>query len=214
MQLLLVRHGEPLAVTGQEGGADPELSPRGHTQADALGAWAANLTGEKVLEVVVSGMRRAQQTAAPAAAALGLDLVVDPDLAEFDVGRPSYQPVHERLGSDDPDWKRITEGWFPAFVDVDAFTARVRDAFGRIVERARTRSAAEPAHRQGDAGRESVLVVCHAGVINTYLTLQLGLERPLYFPLDHVGLSRVLVSRSGRVRVRSVNETGHVTEVL
>jgi broad specificity phosphatase PhoE len=202
MQLLLVRHGEPLAVSGQEGGADPELSPQGQTQADALGAWAANLSGEKVVEVVVSGMRRAQQTAAPAAAALGLDLVVDPDLAEFDVGRPSYQPVHERLGSDDPDWKRITEGWFPAFVDVDAFTARVRDAFGRIVER----------HR--DAGRESVLVVCHAGVINTYLTLQLGIERPLYFPLDHGGLSRVLVSRAGRVRVRSVNETGHVTDVL
>ncbi|MCD2195518.1 histidine phosphatase family protein [Actinomycetospora endophytica] len=202
MQLLLVRHGEPLAVTDQAGGADPELSPQGHTQAAALGAWAAGLTGEKVVEVVVSGMRRAQETAAPAAAALGLEPVVDPDLAEFDVGRPSYRPVHERLGSEDPDWQRITAGYLPEFVDAEAFTARVRGAFGRIVER----------HR--DAGRESVLVVCHAGVINTYLALQLGLDKPLYFPLDHAGLSRVLVSRGGRVRVRSVNETGHVTEVL
>ncbi|HEY2224372.1 histidine phosphatase family protein [Actinomycetospora sp.] len=202
MQLLLVRHGEPLAVSAQAGGADPELSPQGHTQAEALGAWAADLTGEKVVEVVVSGMRRAQQTAAPAAGALGLDPVVDPDLAEFDVGRPSYQPVHARLGSDDPDWQRITEGYLPDFVDAEAFTARVRGAFGRIVGR----------HR--DAGRESVLVVCHAGVINTYLALQLGLDRPLTFPLDHAGLSRVLVSRGGRVRVRSVNETGHVAGAL
>jgi probable phosphoglycerate mutase len=161
-------------VSAQAGGADPELSPQGHTQAEALGAWAADLTGEKVVEVVVSGMRRAQQTAAPAAGALGLDPVVDPDLAEFDVGRPSYQPVHARLGSDDPDWQRITEGYLPDFVDAEAFTARVRGAFGRII----------------------------------------GRHRPLTFPLDHAGLSRVLVSRGGRVRVRSVNETGHVAGAL
>lgn len=202
MQLLLVRHAEPLAVSDQTGGADPALSPQGHEQAAALGAWMAGGTGEKVVEVVVSGMRRAQQTAAPTAQALGLDLVVDPELAEFDVGRSSYQPVHERLGSDDPDWQRITEGRFPAFVDAEAFTARVRDAFGRIMAR----------HRE--AGRESVLVVCHAGVINTFLTDELGIDRPLYFPLDHVGLSRVLVSRTGRVRVRSINETGHVGDLL
>ncbi|HEY2192596.1 MAG TPA: histidine phosphatase family protein [Actinomycetospora sp.] len=210
MQLLLVRHGEPLAVSDQAGGADPALSPQGHEQAAALGAWAAGAGGggggggggEKIVEIVVSGMRRAQETAAPAARALGLDAVVDPELAEFDAGRSSYQPVHERLGSDDPDWKRITDGYYPSFVDADGFTSRVRTAFGRIVER----------HR--DAGRESVLVVCHAGVINTFLTGHLGLDRPLYFPLDHVGLSRVLVSRSGRIRVRSVNETGHVEGLL
>jgi probable phosphoglycerate mutase len=202
MQLLLVRHGEPLAVSDQVGGADPALSPQGHEQAAALGGWAAGATDEKIVEVVVSGMRRAQETAAPAAQALGLEPVVDPDLAEFDVGRSSYQPVHERLGSDDPEWRRITEGRFPSFVDAEAFTERVRGAFGRIVER----------HRE--AGRESVLVVCHAGVINTYLTGELGVDRPLYFPLDHVGLSRVLVSRTGRARVRSVNETGHAAGLL
>jgi probable phosphoglycerate mutase len=214
MQLLLVRHAEPLAVSDQVGGADPALSPQGHDQAAALGAWAAGATGEKIVEVVVSGMRRAQETAAPAARALGLEPVVDPDLAEFDVGRSSYQPVHERLGSDDPDWRRITEGRFPSFVDADAFTARVRGAFGRVVERRQDaqRSGAGPSEKE--AGRESVLVVCHAGVINTYLTGELGIDRPLYFPLDHVGLSRVLVSRTGRVRVRSVNETGHAVEVL
>jgi probable phosphoglycerate mutase len=147
-------------------------------------------------------MRRAQETATPAARALGLDVVVDPELAEFDVGRPDYQPVHARLGSDDPDWRRISEGWFPEFVDAEAFTTRVKGAFGRIVDR----------HR--DAGRDSVLVVCHAGVINTFLAGELGLARPLTFPLDHGGVSRVLVSRTGRVRVRSVNETGHVVGLL
>ena len=201
MQLLLVRHGEPLAVSDQAGGADPALSPQGHEQATALAAWVA-AGGEDIAEIVVSGMLRAQETAAPAARVLGRDVVVDPELAEFDVGRSSYQPVHARVGSDDPEWRRISEGWFPEFVDAEAFTARVTGAFRRIVER----------HR--DAGRASVLVVCHAGVINTFLAGELGLARPLTFPLDHGGLSRVLVSRTGRVRVRSVNETGHVAGVL
>ncbi|WP_433803450.1 histidine phosphatase family protein [Actinomycetospora sp. CA-084318] len=204
MQLVLVRHAEPVAAVAAPDGsaADPELSPRGRVQASALGWWAANNTGEKVTEIVVSGMRRAQETAEPAANALGLTPVVDEDLAEFDVGRPSYTPVHQRLGSDDPDWERIQEGFLPEFVDVGAFTARVRGAFDRIVA------------RHADAGRETVLVVCHAGTINLFLALELGLARPLTFPLDHVSLSRVLVSRSGRRKVRSVNETGHVTDLL
>ncbi|MFC5062490.1 histidine phosphatase family protein [Actinomycetospora atypica] len=204
MQLLLVRHGEPLSAdAGPDGApADPGLSSKGRVQASALGWWAANHTDEKVLEVVVSGMRRAQETAAPVTDALELTATVDPDLAEFDSGQASYRPVHERLGSDDPEWTRIQEGFLPEYVDVGAFTTRIRGAFDRIVER----------HR--DTGRESVMVVCHAGVINTFLALELGLARPLTFPLDHVGISRVLISRSGRVRVRSVNETGHVGDLL
>jgi 2,3-bisphosphoglycerate-dependent phosphoglycerate mutase len=204
MQLILARHAEPVAAEATPDGAaaDPELSSRGRVQASALGWWAANNTGEKITEIVVSGMRRAQETAAPAADALGLTPVVDEELAEFDAGRSSYTPVHLRLGSDDPDWQRIQEGFLPEFVDVAAFTARVRGAFDRIVA------------RHADAGRESVLVVCHAGTINMFLALELALGRPLTFPLDHAGLSRVLVSRSGRRKVRSVNETGHVAELL
>ena len=204
MQLVLVRHAEPVAAVASPDGsaADPELSPRGRVQASALGWWAANNTGEKVTEIVVSGMRRAQETSEPAASALGLTPVIDEDLAEFDVGRPSYTPVHQRIGSDDPDWERIREGFLPEFVDVGAFTARVRGAFDRI------------ATRHADAGRESVLVVCHAGTINMFLALELALARPLTFPLDHAGLSRVLVSRSGTRKVRSVNETGHVADLL
>ncbi|GLZ53890.1 histidine phosphatase family protein [Actinomycetospora sp. NBRC 106378] len=204
MQLILARHAEPEAAeAGPDGApADPELSSRGRVQASALGWWAANNTSEKITEIVVSGMRRAQETAQPVADALGLTPVVETDLAEFDLGRSSYTPVHQRIDSDDPDWERIKEGFLPEFVDVGAFTARVRGAFDRILA------------RHADAGRESVLVVCHAGTINMFLALELALARPLTFPLDHAGLSRVLVSRSGTRKVRSVNETGHVADLL
>jgi 2,3-bisphosphoglycerate-dependent phosphoglycerate mutase len=203
VQLILARHGEPVAATAEPGaeGADPELSARGRTQASALGWWAANAPDQDaVAEVVTSPMRRARETAAPAADALGLTPVVDDGLVEFDAGRAEYTPEHERIGSGDPEWQRLVDGHLPTWVDAAAFTARVRAAVDRIVAR--------------HPGRSSVLVVCHAGVINTVLAAELGTERALPFPLQHTGLSRILVSRDGRRRVRSVNETGHVADLL
>lgn len=197
MQLLLVRHGEPVAAHAVEGeAADPALSPQGRAEAEALGRWAAATPDrDAVAEIVVSPMLRARQTAAPAAEALGLDPAVVDDLAEFDVGRPTYRPVHERDAAD-PDWQAIRAGRFPAFVDAAAFVGRVRRAIDGVAAR----------HDR----RASVLVVCHAGVVNSYLAGVLGLELPLTFPLEHASLSRVLVSGDGRRKVRSVNETQHV----
>src|SRR4051812_35544449 len=98
MQLLLVRHAEPLAADAVGGrGADPTLSPRGHQEAQALGRWVAGAPHrDAIVEVVVSPMRRAAETAAPAADHLGLAPVVVDDLAEFDRDRATYRPVHER----------------------------------------------------------------------------------------------------------------------
>lgn len=203
MQLILVRHGEPVAARAEPGarGADPELSPRGRTQASAVGWWVANAVArDAVAEIVTSPMRRARETAAPAADALGLTPVVDDDLVEFDAGRAEYRPEHERRDSGDPDWQRLVDGYLPGWVDAAAFTARVGAAVDRIVAR--------------HEGRSSVLVVCHAGVVNTVLAAELGTDRALPFPLQHAGLTRLLVSRDGRRRVLSVNETGHVADLL
>lgn len=202
MQLLMARHGEPLAATAEPGtgGADPGLSPRGLDQAKALAGWVlAERAASELAEVVTSPMRRARETAAPVLDGLALVPTVDDDLVEFDRGRDRYRPVHERH-DDDPEWQRIRAGHYPSFVDGDAFRGRVAAAMEAVTAR--------------HAGRASVLVVCHAGVINTYLAAVLGLERPLTFPLDHGGVSRVLVSRSGERRVRSVNETQHVAGLL
>jgi 2,3-bisphosphoglycerate-dependent phosphoglycerate mutase len=63
-------------------------------------------------------------------------------------------------------------------------------------------------------GRETAVVVAHAGVINIWLARLLELARPLVFPLDYTGITRVLAGRDGRRVVRSVNETGHVADLL
>lgn len=209
-QLLLVRHGEPLAArvdtsvsssASPRQGADPGLSDAGRTQAERFATWLADADERsEIVDVVVSPMRRARESVAPAAEVLGREPVVVDDLAEYDRGHHVYRPVRDLTGTEDPDWARVRAGWFPTFVDVEAFTERVVAAVGGIAE--------------DHPGRSTVLVVCHAGVINTYLADVLGLDRPLTFPLDHLGVSRVLISSAGERRVRSVNETQHVAGVL
>jgi broad specificity phosphatase PhoE len=63
-------------------------------------------------------------------------------------------------------------------------------------------------------GRETAVVVAHAGVVNTWLAHLLGLDRPLVFPLDYAGITRVLAGRDGRRLVRTVNEIAHVADLL
>ncbi|MGP7959582.1 histidine phosphatase family protein [Sanguibacter sp. A247] len=83
--LLLVRHGQTVWHEGPRyaGSSDIELTDLGHAQAQQLAAWApsANLDA-----IVSSQLRRAVQTAQPAADACGLTLRTDARLAEVDFG--------------------------------------------------------------------------------------------------------------------------------
>lgn len=197
MQLILVRHALPERVDGTGGGvADPVLTELGERQAARL----VDGVGAGVAALYSSPMARARATAAPLAAALGVEPAVVEDLREYDADSAQYVPVHEMPVVDPVGWQRIVDGLLPAGVDVTAFTARVSAALEGIV-------AAHP-------GRETVVVVAHAGVVNCWLAQLLGIGRPLAFPLDYAGISRVLALRDGRRLVRSVNEIAHVADLL
>lgn len=86
MRLFLVRHGETHAnVARQLDTAPPgaDLTEAGHAQAAAL---VERLEGEDLGAIYVSDLPRTHQTAAPLAAALGLELVVLPGLREIQAG--------------------------------------------------------------------------------------------------------------------------------
>lgn len=66
---VLVRHAEP-----QAGGSDPDLAVAGHARANEL----VHVLGDAgIVKIVVSNLKRTQQTAAPLATHLGLTPVVE-----------------------------------------------------------------------------------------------------------------------------------------
>jgi Fructose-2,6-bisphosphatase len=184
VQLVLVRHALPERIHGAEpaGPADPPLTELGERQAKRL----VEALGADVAGLYTSPLVRARGTAAPLAAALGVEPEVVEDLREYDADAAHYVPVHEMARLDPAAWDRMLAGLLPEHVDVPAFTARVDAALERIV-------AAHP-------GRETAVVVAHAGVVNTWLAHLLGIARPLAFPLDYAGITRVIAGRDGRRR--------------
>ena len=103
MELVLVRHALPVRRELKEGVADPELAPEGRVQAERLGEY---LGSEEVSALYVSPLKRARETAAPLAARLGVEAVVDDDISEFDRNSSEYVPIEELRGTNDPRWLR------------------------------------------------------------------------------------------------------------
>lgn len=193
MELILIRHGEPVKIVDARGPADPSLAERGHKQAARL---AEYLGTEPVGAVWSSPMVRARETAAPLAAILGVAVVVDSELAEYDREATSYIPIEELKANKDERWMAMVEGAYEdSGVDPLAFKQGVVTAMEHII-------TANPGG--------SVAVVCHGGVINAYLAHILGIDRALWFEPKYTSIHRVLASRRGDRTLLALNETAHL----
>jgi probable phosphoglycerate mutase len=188
VELLLIRHALPERRENTDGPADPELSPEGHAQAEHM---AAYLAAERVHAVYTSPLRRARQTAAPLGRAFGLTPVVVEEVAEFDREANEYIPLEELKAAGDP---RFTDLLAAVGVEVDGFAERVIAAIDAIIE-------AHPG--------QNVAVVCHGGVINTYVSYVLGLpyDPPGFFYPNYTSIHRIVASRSGVRSLVTLNET-------
>ena len=193
MELVLVRHAEPVRVEGGDRPADPHLTRRGHEQAQRLAVWLAD---ETVDHLVTSPLVRARETGARVAEAVGLAPEVVEGVAEWDAGSHEYIPVEELRLLQDERWFAMIEGrWGNGAVDPVAYRNQVVDAIEALIARF-------PARR--------VVVVCHGGAINAYLGHVVGIERPLWFEPAYASISRVAASRTGVRSIVSVNETAHL----
>jgi len=196
---LLLRHGQTVLSVEKRfsGVGEQELTAVGRAQAAAA---ADRLATSGAVAVVSSPVRRAQQTAAAVAAALGLEVALEPGLRETDFGDwegYTFAEVREK-------WPRELEGWLadtavaPPFGESFADTAtRVRQARDRVL---------------ATYGGRRVVVVSHVTPIKTLL--RLALDAPpsaLYrMHLDLACLSEVQWFADGPAVVRSLNDTGHV----
>ena len=193
MELFLIRHAEPVRVESSgDAPADPHLHERGREQSARLAEW---LREEGLDALWSSPMQRARETATAITAATGLEPIVADGLAEFDRLSTEYIPMEELRRLKDERWAALTSGGYFGEGDPEAFTTGVVETIDGIV-------AAHPGER--------VAVVCHGGVINTFLCAVIGLVPTMFFEPRYASISRVAASRSGIRTLVSVNETAHL----
>jgi probable phosphoglycerate mutase len=163
--LYLVRHGQTVwhRENRYAGVSDVALTEVGRAQAERLAAWAADT---RIDAVWVSPLRRARETAAPAAAVLRLPLRVADDLAEVDFGEAEGRTLaelpEERVAAFRAD---PVGGAFPGAEDPTAAAARGAAAVRRIA-------------RRHDAGQ--ALVVAHNTLLRLTLCELLGIPLSRY----------------------------------
>ena len=189
--VILVRHGLP----DIDGTKDPGLSPTGWAQAEAV---ADVLVEDAPVAVFSSQIRRAQQTAAPLAERLGLEVVVDPDFREWDAynPQPHYRPPEALQGT--PRLDAYLEGRYAEFLpphDVAGLQSRMVDAVRRA-------AAGHPG--------STIVVSSHGGAINALLAHVVSAPSSYNFDPAYTGISRVRVMPDGRLVLVSVNEAGHL----
>jgi probable phosphoglycerate mutase len=149
--LILARHGETdWNRDGRfQGHADPPLNDQGREQARSL---AYALDDQALAAIYSSDLRRAHETALVVADRKGLNVVVDPDLRERDVGAWSGLTLPEIEDRFPEELRRFREEGASIGESRESVSRRVVAAVRRIAE----------AHPRG-----SVLVVTHGGALRT-----------------------------------------------
>jgi len=199
-RLLLLRHGQTeLSLERRYSGrGNPALTDLGRRQADAAAEYLGR--GGGIAAVVTSPLQRAHDTAAAAAKALGVDVVLDDDLIETDFGAWEGLTFAEAAARD-PDlhrkWLRDTSIAPPEGESFDSVQNRVRRASNRIV---------------AEHGGETVLVVSHVTPIKTVLRLALDAGPGILYRL-HLDLASLSIAEfypDGASSVRLVNQTAYL----
>jgi probable phosphoglycerate mutase len=208
-EIYFVRHGDALPDQDEivMGDYDAQaLSDLGRRQATAL---ARRMALYKLTAIYSSPTGRAVQTARPTAEALGLEIRLDNDLREVELG----QVGGEVVGMTDPAAVSkllrqrlreiadiaVTEGkWsvIPGSEPSEALRARVNAAVARI-------HAAHPGER--------VAVFSHGGAINAFFASILNLDRDYFFPAANTSVSVARV-RGERRLLMALNDITHLRE--
>jgi probable phosphoglycerate mutase len=193
-------------MVGDVPGVDPSLDDLGREQAELVASALAAGTYGDVVGVASSTMRRALETARPAAKLLELAVTADRRLVELDEGSTSYGnggftdfPTRREA------WDSINAGrWSGHVFDPAAFVARVVEGMEAVLE----------FHRSGvgaSSGAEDALAVfCHGGVISAFVGHVARTAQPLFTSPDHASVTRILIEPDGYREVLSLNERAHL----
>lgn len=186
-RLVIVRHGETAwnAEHRVQGQLDVPLNDTGRRQAQAV---ASVLGRERCVAIYSSDLGRARQTAEPTAAALGMEVRLDPGLRERHYGifethtyaevQVKFPEDYARFDARDPDFDFRTGESLKAF-------------YARAVASVTAIAARHPG--------EDVLVFTHGGVLDKlyrYIT-GLPLSAPREFGIPNCGINRIGTAPGG-----------------
>ena len=195
--VLLVRHGLTESTGSVLYGRTPgnDLSSAGRAQADAVAERIATL-GDRVRFVVSSNIERTEQTAAPIAAALGLEVSSDDRLLEADFG----DWTNEKLD----DLRKLPE--WPA-VQNNPSTFRFPGGESFLEMQHRMVTAVD--HWATRAAGGAVVLVSHADLIKTYVAFASGthLDEFQRLVISPTSVTPILLGASTPI-VLAVNSTG------
>jgi broad specificity phosphatase PhoE len=196
--ILLFRHGETDLTLGRYcGSTDPPLNERGREQADQV---AALLREHQPAAVYSSPLRRAAETAEPAANALGLRVQTIDALREIDFGEWEGLTFAEARERDAAHWARRQDDPYgvspPRGETYRELVARVLPAFRDLFER-----------HAGD----TVAVFAHKSVIRVLVTDVLSMPVSYYRRIElDPGALCIVRAHDGHREVLSVNECCHL----
>lgn len=196
-RLYLVRHAQSQSNTGEDlTTGDPDLTDIGYEQAKRLGE---RLARQSLDAIYASPLRRCQETAgAIADAAGGLEVIPKADLREVDTGAADLD-VRVLSGNEQAKIAEriIEEGTWDAFPGGEG-SAPARSRIKAVMDGIVT----------DNPGRR-IAVVVHAGFIQTYISLILGLERDYIFYPFNASIHSVRAKGDRRVIWR-LNDVSHL----
>jgi probable phosphoglycerate mutase len=169
LSLYLVRHGQTDASLANRfcGRIDPPLNATGLAMADAL---AARYGLECFVEVTVSPLLRARQTAEPTASVAGLPLTIDEDLVEIAYGE--WENLREA------DVERQDRERFCAWAAHPGRVAPPGGETGADIARRALAAVERIRSRHPDGGK--VLVVSHKATLRVLICALMGIDVDLF----------------------------------
>src|SRR5437764_9880849 len=209
-EMFLIRHADAIPEADEiipSGIYDNlPLSRVGREQAQQL---AERLKDIRFDAAYSSPLRRCQETAAPLLKYLGLQLTLVESLAELRIGE--IQPIPVVKEGDDLDI--LSKAIHESHVDI----VRIAGATGSWNSLPNSEPAQEFRQRVVGAFDEiacrhigqRVLVFAHGGVINTYASAVLGLNRDFFFPCANTSITMVRASTNSRV-LFTLNDVAHL----
>lgn len=196
-RLYLIRHAQSQGNTGEDlTTGDPDLTDVGWEQAKRLGE---RMKDARLDAIYASPLRRTQETAFAIADHLGLEVHPRADLVEVVMGRADLDirqlPAAEQVKIADGIVENGTWDAFPGSEGSAYARKRITDAIDEIV-------AAHPGER--------VAVVCHAGVIQTYVSVVLEHPRDFIFYPFNASIASIRAKGDRRVIWR-LNDVAHLS---